>query len=136
VGQVPRAPLPPELERFVQAARPAIVGTVRPDGGPVTSATWYDWEDGRLLLSMDAAQYRTRNLRHEPRIALTVLGESWYDHVSIRGRVVELREDPDLVDVDRLSVRYQRRPYPQRDYTPVTAVVEITHWHKWGNPAA
>jgi PPOX class probable F420-dependent enzyme len=131
---VPRAPLPPELEQFVRGVRPAVVGTVRPDGAPVTSATWYDWEDGRILLSMDNEQLRMRNIRHEPRISLTILGDNWYDHVSIRGTVVEIRDDSDLVVVDRLSHRYRNKPYSYREFKAVAAVVEITHWHTWGKP--
>ena len=134
---MPRAPLPPELERFVAAPRPAVVGTVRPDGAPVTTAVWYGWlGEGRVLLSMDAQGPRQRNLRNNTRIALTILGESWYDHVSILGRVVEFRDDSDLADLDALSVRYEGQPYEDRSITPVSAIVEIERWHTWGDPGS
>jgi PPOX class probable F420-dependent enzyme len=131
---MPAAPLPPELERFVSAPRPAVVATVRPDGTPVTTAVWYGLEDRRLLLSMGAGSPRAHNLRNDPRVALTILGDSWYDHVSILGRVSELRDDPELVDLDRLSVRYGGEPYPERDIRCVSAIVEIERWHTWGKP--
>jgi hypothetical protein len=102
----------------------------------VTAATWYDWVDGRFMLSMNLKERRIHNIRHEPRISLTILGESWYNHLSILGRVVELREDPDLLDLDRLSQRYLGTPRTRRDVTPITAIVEITHWHTWGDPGA
>jgi PPOX class probable F420-dependent enzyme len=132
---MPKAPLPPELERFVRAARPAIIGTVRPDGAPVTSAIWYGWEDGKLVFSMSEDQFRTRNIRHEPRIALTILGDRWYDHVSIRGTVVEIRDDPDYELVDGLAVRYRGKPYPTHEFEAIVVVVEITHWFTRGRPA-
>ncbi len=69
-----RAPLPPELERFLTKPRPAVVSTLRPDGSPVTTVTWYEWLAGRVLLTMDADGRRIRNIRRDPRVALTVLG--------------------------------------------------------------
>jgi hypothetical protein len=77
---------------------------------------------------------RHRNLRAEPRLALTVLGDDWYEHVSLLGRVVELREDPDLADIDALSHRYLGEPYEERSYRGVTAVAEVDRWHIWGSP--
>jgi PPOX class probable F420-dependent enzyme len=133
---MPSAPLPPELERFLAKPRPAVVGTITADGSPVTTATWYEWADGRILLTMDASGRRIRNLRRDPRVALTVLGESWYDHLSLLGRAVEIRDDPDFSDVDRLSIRYDGRPYEPRDWSSVSVLVEIERWHTWGDPAA
>jgi|SRR5581483_10527111 len=133
---MPKPPLPPELVQFLQAPRPAIVGTVRPDGGPVTTATWYGWERDLLLLSMRAGGLRARRLENDPRLALTVLGDSWNDHVSLRGRVVTLRHDEELADIDRLSQRYWGKPFPDRDARFLTALVEIMGWHTFGNPGA
>lgn len=133
---MPRVPLPPELERFLAQPRPAVVATIGPDGSPVTAATWYDWVDGRILLTMDAAGFRVRNLRQDPRVALTVLGESWYTHLSLLGRAVEIHDDPDLADVDRLSLRYQGKPYDPRDWASASVLVDVERWHTWGDPSA
>lgn len=131
---MPRPPIPPELSRFLAAARPAVVSTLTRDGSPVTAATWYEWADGRLLLVMDAAGRRVSNLRRDPRLALTVLGDNWYEHVSFLARAVEIRDDPDFVDVDRLAQRYWGRPYEPRDWRSVTVVAEIDRWHTYGSP--
>ena len=131
---MPRAPLPPELESFLAGPNPAVVATVRPDGSPVSTATWYEWQDGSVLLSMGAAGPRLRNLRHDPRLALTVLGESFYDHVSLLGRVVEIRDDTDLEDIDRLSLRYLGETYDDREYVGASVVARVDRWHTWGSP--
>jgi hypothetical protein len=34
---------------------PAVMATLRPDGAPVNAATWYLWDNGRILLNLDAA---------------------------------------------------------------------------------
>ncbi len=134
---MPAAPLPPELRRFVDKPRHAVVGTVREDGTPVTTPCWYGSDDrGRVILSMGQDSHRLRHIRANPRVALTVLGENWYSHVSIMGHAVELRSDDDLADIDALSQRYQGTPYEDRDYLGMTVLVEIDHWHTWGDPAA
>jgi PPOX class probable F420-dependent enzyme len=134
---VPAAPLPPELQRFVAAPRHAVVGTVRDDGTPVTTACWYGVDvRGRLILSMDQDSHRLRHIRANPQVALTVLGDNWYSHVSILGQAVELRSDDDLADIDALSHRYEGVPYEDRDYRGMTVFVEVDHWHTWGDPAA
>ena len=134
---MPSAPLPAELQRFLAKPRHAVVGTVRPDGSPVTTACWYGVdEDGRIVLSMDQKSYRLRNLRANPRVALTVLGDNWYSHVSLVGRAVEFRSDDDFADIDALSKRYWGRPYTDRTYRGMTVVMEIARWHTYGNPAA
>jgi len=134
---VPPAPLPPELQRFVAAPRHAVVGTVRSDGSPVTTACWYDVApDGRVVLSMDEESHRLRHLRANPRVALTILGENWYSHVSLLGRAVDFRRDEALADIDALSHRYDGTPYEDRAYRGVTVLVEVDRWHTWGDPAA
>jgi PPOX class probable F420-dependent enzyme len=133
---MPRPPLPPNIQRFLEAPHPAVVGTVRPDGAPATTATWYGLDNGMLLLSMTTDSPRTRNIRKHPYVALTILADNWYDQLSIRGRVVTLRDDPDLADLDDLSRRYWGKPYPKRHLRCTTALVEITQWRIWGDPTA
>jgi PPOX class probable F420-dependent enzyme len=117
--------------------RHAVVGTVRDDGTPVTTACWYGVDgQGRLILSMGHDSHRLRHIRGNPRVALTVLGDDWYRHVSIVGRAVEFKSDDDLADIDALSQRYEGVPYEDRDYRGMTVFVEVDRWHIWGDPAA
>jgi len=133
---VPRAPLPQELQRFVAKPRHAVVGTVRADGMPVTTPCWYGIDDaGRVVLSMGHDSHRLSHIRANPRVALTVLGDDWYSHVSVLGHAVDFRSDDDLADIDALSQRYEGVPYEDRDYRGMTVLVEIDRWHTWGDPA-
>ncbi len=121
---------------FLRLARPAVVGTVRSDGSPVTTACWYGLQDdGRILLSMDRDSHRLRHLRAEPRVALTVLGDDWYNQLSLLGRAVEIRDDSGLADIDALSHRYLGEPYEDRSYGGVSVLFDIERWHTWGDPA-
>lgn len=134
---MPSAPLPSELLAFLGLPRPAVVGTVRSDAVPVTTACWYGLEpDGRVLLTMDRDSFRLRHLHANPHVALTVLGTDWYNQLSLLGRAVEFREDETLADIDRLSQHYLGEPYEDRAYNGITVLVEVDRYHTWGDPAA
>jgi PPOX class probable F420-dependent enzyme len=129
---VPRLPLPPEVDEFLRRPNPAVVASLRPDGSPHTVATWYLWDGARVLLNMDESRLRLRFMRRDPRVALTVLDEgSWYRHVSLLGRAVEIVEDDGLADIDRLSLHYSGEPFRDRESRRFSACVEPTAWHAW-----
>jgi PPOX class probable F420-dependent enzyme len=128
---VPVAPLPAELVEFLKRPHAAVVATVRSDGAPYSAATWYDWDDGRILLNMDAERLRLKHMRRDGRVAVTVLDlGDWYRAVTVLGRVVELRDDEGLVDIHRLSQRYRGAPYRNPKRPRVTALVEPERWHE------
>ncbi|MBK3638980.1 PPOX class F420-dependent oxidoreductase, partial [Streptomyces sp. MBT97] len=112
---------------------PCVMATLRSDGTPVSTPTWYVWEDGRVLISLDESRVRLRHLRRDPRLTLTVLdADDWYTHVTLIGRVTGLREDDGLTDIDRISTHYTGKPYPDRVRPRVSAWIEIDRWHGWG----
>ena len=127
---MPRAPLPDELVEFLRRPHAAVISTVRSDGAPYSAATWYDWDDGAILVNMDFERLRLSHMRRDPRVAVTVLDlGDWYRAVTVLGRVVELHDDEDLVDIDRLSMRYRGEPYWNRERKRVTALIEPERWH-------
>jgi PPOX class probable F420-dependent enzyme len=129
---VPEPPVAPEVDAFLRKPNPSVIGTLRPDGSPHTVATWYDWEDGRVLVNMEVTRLRLQHMRRDPRVSLTVLNrDDWYTHVSLLGRVVSLEDDPDLADIDRLARRYTGKPFRRRDAKRVSAWIEIDRWHSW-----
>jgi PPOX class probable F420-dependent enzyme len=133
---MPKAPVPAALEDFLRRPNPAVIATLRADGAPSTVATWYLWEDGRVLVNMDEGRARLDDIRRDPRVSLTVLdGEDWYVHVSLRGRVVELYDDRDLADIDRLSRHYTGQPYRNRERGRVSAWIAVDSWHGWQHGA-
>ena len=129
--------LPEKVRALLAQPNPAVIASVRPDGQPVTVATWYLLDGDRLLVNMDGGRKRLDYLRNDPRVSLTALDASgWYRQISLQGRVVEWRDDTDLRDIDRLSTHYLGNPYGQRDRPRVSAWIEIDHWHGWdgGSP--
>ena len=109
---MPQLPLPPEADEFLRRPNPAVIATLRPDGSPHTAVTWYDWDGERVLVNMERTRKRLEHLRRDPRVALTAIAlPDWGLQVTVFGRAVELVDDPDLVDMDRLSRRYTGREF-------------------------
>ncbi|GAB3981349.1 PPOX class F420-dependent oxidoreductase [Actinoallomurus acanthiterrae] len=127
-----KPPLPETVVAMLKKPNPAVIATLRSDGQPVSAATWYLWDEGRVLVNMDEGRKRLDHLRNDPRVSLTVLDGNWYSHVTLIGHVAEIRDDKDLADIDRLSQHYTDRSYPQRDRGRVSAWIEIDRWHGWG----
>jgi PPOX class probable F420-dependent enzyme len=123
--------LPSDLERFLAEPRIAVLATVRRDGTPATTACWYDLEVGKVLITMYADAHRLPNIRHNPHVAMTIIGDDPYQHVSLAGPVVETWDDPDLKIMDRLSMRYMGEPWQERKPC-VSALIEIERWHTYG----
>jgi PPOX class probable F420-dependent enzyme len=128
---MPKPPLPGELQQVLVNPNPAIIGSVTPDGAPNTVATWYLWEDGRVLVNMDEGRKRLEYLRRNPRVSITVLdGDSWYRHITLHGTIT-LEPDEGLSDIDRISKHYMGDAYSQRDRGRVNGWIEVEIWHAW-----
>ncbi|WP_394436527.1 PPOX class F420-dependent oxidoreductase [Streptomyces sp. SGAir0957] len=128
-----KPPLPPEAVEMLRRPNPAVMATLRSDGTPVSTPTWYLWEDGRVLLSLDEGRVRLKHIQRDPRVSLTVLdSDDWYTHVTLIGRVVETHDDEGLADIDRISTHYTGNAYPDQVRRRVSAVIEIDRWHGWG----
>lgn len=127
-----KPPVPENIAAILARPNPAVMATVRPDGAPVSVATWYLYEDGRVLLNLDGTRKRLEHLRADPRVSLTVLdGDSWYRHISLQGRVT-ITPDEGLAGIDRLSIHYGGNPYPNRKNPRFDAWMEIESFHAWG----
>ena len=127
-----KPPIPENIAKVLANPNPAVMATVRPDGAPVSVATWYLYEDGKVLLNLDGTRKRLDHLRADPRVSLTVLdGKSWYRHISLQGRVT-ITPDEGLAGIDRLSIHYGGNPYPNRKNPRFDAWMEIESFHAWG----
>ena len=129
---MPKPPLPDELQALLREPNPAVMASLKPDGSPLTVATWYLWEDdGRVLINLDHSRARLEHLRQDPRVSLTVLDNNWYRHVSLQGEVAEIAPDEAFADIDRLSNHYRGEDYRNRAGARFSARIEIRTWHAW-----
>ena len=124
--------LPSRVIDFLKKTNPAVIASIRPDGYPMTVATWYDWQDGLILVNMHEGRSRLRWMRNNPKVSLTMLDEQdWYRHVSLFGSVVKIVDDATLADIDRLCMRYTGKTFVNRNAKRVSAWIEPRGWHGW-----
>jgi PPOX class probable F420-dependent enzyme len=132
---VPQAPLPEPALALLREPNPAVIAVRRPDGHPMSVATWYLVEgDGTILVNMDAGRARLSWMEQHPYVSLSALKDGeWYTHVSVRGPVVRWERDEEkaLADIDRLSRHYGGEEFGSRDAKRVSAWIRIESWHGW-----
>jgi PPOX class probable F420-dependent enzyme len=129
---MPKPPLTSEVEALVTQPNPAVVASVRADGTPHSAATWYEWRDGRVLLSMDQSRRRLQYIRANPSVSLTIFDvHDQYRSVTLFGRIAELYPDEGLGDIDSLAQRYLGTAYPDREGSRVSAWLDVERWCFW-----
>jgi PPOX class probable F420-dependent enzyme len=95
-----------------------------PDGSPNNSPVWIDVQDDRILISSEESSLKVRNLRRDPRVAVSVVDfHDPYEEVQIRGRVVGIRDDSRFKFLDHISHKYIGQTYPDRSLEGVLVLV-------------
>lgn len=94
----------------------AYFATVNADGAPQVTPVWVDYEDGHLLVDAAIGTLKERNVRRDPRVAITITEhDNPYRKVDIRGEVVGFIEGEEAIaQMDRLAQRYlgmERNPW-------------------------
>jgi PPOX class probable F420-dependent enzyme len=109
-----QALIPAEYAELLGATTLAHAATVGPDGEPQTQPVWFLWTGAHLLISHTKARQKYRNLRREPRIALSIVDPTDpYRYIEVRG-TVEIEDDPEGELIDQLSRRYENEPWKHR----------------------
>ena len=98
-----------------------------PDGSPHTTPVFVGTLDDRLIFFTGPDTRKARNLRRDPRVALSLApADNPYQPVVIRGRITEwLTGDTAWEIIDQIQAKYTGQPYP-RGQERVVAVVEPT----------
>jgi PPOX class probable F420-dependent enzyme len=115
----------------------AHVATIGPDGEPQSTPVWFDWDGHYLRFSQTAQRQKVRNLRRDPRIALSIVDPANpYRYLELRGVAVRIDPDPDLAFVDRVTWKYLREGRDPSRNPPgeerVVVIVEPRHVTRMG----
>lgn len=99
--------IPEEARPLLEGKAFAHVATLMEDGSPQVSPVWIDIEDGLILFNTAEGRLKPRNLRRNPRVAVSVTNpDNPYENLLVRGRAVELTHDGADDHVDALAKRY------------------------------
>jgi PPOX class probable F420-dependent enzyme len=67
-----RVPIPEAARELLESAAVAHVVTLNEDGSPQVTAAWVGIEDDEIVLATIPDQRKLRNLRRDPRVAVSV----------------------------------------------------------------
>jgi PPOX class probable F420-dependent enzyme len=130
---VPTTELPEPLREILAKPNLAVMTTLKPDGQPVSVATWYLMDGDGFLVNLDHTRKRIEYLRRDRRVALIVLdGDDPRGYISVQGSASAIRDDLDLADADRLWKQYVGDSYPDRTHKRVSVHIQVDRWHAWG----
>lgn len=119
--------LTPEQQELLEQPNVAQLVTLMPDGSPQTSPVWIDYRDGMALVNTAEGRVKERNIRRDPRVALTIVDrEDPYRYVSIRGRAVEVTPEGADDHIDELAKKYLGKDrYPWRNPEERRVLIKI-----------
>ena len=104
-------PLPDELLRLLRAPNPCFLATIMPDGSPQLTQVWVDTDGDHVLVNSVDTHLKVRNIRRDPRVAVTVSDSTDPHHYfQVRGRAT-LSYDGAAEHIDELSHKYTGGPY-------------------------
>jgi PPOX class probable F420-dependent enzyme len=102
----------------------AVLATLNPDGSLQATVTWVDAADGLVRINTAEGRRKERNMRRDPRVAVTVIrhGDE-YRWITVEGRVVERVTGPEADEhIDALSRKYDGEPW-----APVAGQVRVLY---------
>ena len=104
--------LPARVVEFLQHPYVATLATVSPRGRPQATPVWFLFEDGHFLINSSRGRVKVRNMDANPHVALTVVDPADPDtYVQVTGKVIRVDWEHGARDINRLSLRYRRRPF-------------------------
>lgn len=114
--------IPHKFEDLLGSKALAHVATVGPKGEPQSNPVWFDWDGEYIKFSQTKTRQKYRNLRRDPRVALSIVDpENPYRYLEVRGVVERIEDDPDFDFINAMAKKYlgvdeypDRRPGEER----------------------
>jgi PPOX class probable F420-dependent enzyme len=107
-----------DMMRMLDAPNFAALSTLMEDGWPKVDPTWVGREGDSVLIATDRKSIKAVNMERDPRVALAITDyRNPYEQLLIRGRVVEARDDNNMLGLDALSQVYLGKPFPRRKWS-------------------
>lgn len=112
---------------LLQGKNFAHIATVSADGAPHVAVSWIDVDGDDVLVNSAEGRIWPRNLRHDPRVVLTVVNcDNPYEYVTVKGRAVEITPDGADAHIDALAKKYMDADeYPLRKPGEVRLKIRI-----------
>jgi PPOX class probable F420-dependent enzyme len=115
----------------INSGRLAHLVTINEDGSPQVTIVWVEWRDGEILVGKLAEDYKTRNIRRDPRVALSIEAEGnqygMQNYLVVEG-IASVTEGGAAELLHDLAQRYvgPGTKFPPMDNPPAGFVIRIT----------
>jgi PPOX class probable F420-dependent enzyme len=120
------AELSPEDRELLRGKSFAHLVTLNADGSPHVAPLWIDVDDdGNILVNSAVGRTKDRNVRRDPRVALSVSPpDDPYSYLAVQGTVTSIETGPEAeAHIDALHRRY----YDGEPWTPVAGQVRVIY---------
>ena len=109
----------------------ANLATLMPNGSPQVTPVWCDLEGDQVLINSAKGRQKDRNLRRDPRVALSLTDpDNPYRYLEIRGKVVEITEQGADAHINKMAKKYlgvDKYPYGQPGEVRVLYKIQPEH---------
>jgi len=93
-----------------------FLATLMPDGSPQVTPVWFDTDGEYVLVNTNEGRVKDRNMKARPRVAMTLQDPNdFYRYLGMRGEVVGYTREGADEHIDRLSVKYDNKPWSYRE---------------------
>ncbi|MBI4339096.1 MAG: PPOX class F420-dependent oxidoreductase [Chloroflexi bacterium] len=118
--------LPPKAVELLHKPFLAHVATVMRDGTPQVTPVWVDTDGEHILINTAEGRLKTRNLRRNPNVAVSIADpqNSLRGALQVRGKAIEITAEGANEHINKLSLKYNGRPYNYRS-GEVRVIVKI-----------
>ena len=123
--------LPDDFRDLFEKKAFGMFATLMPDGSPQATPVWVDYRGGEIWVNSALGRQKDRNVRRDPRVALTVIDpDNAYRYIEVRGRVREITEDGADAHIDAMAKKYlgqDKYPFRQPGEQRVLFKIAIEH---------
>ncbi len=102
----------------------AYLATLMPDGSPQLTPLWVDTDGVYILLNSAKGRVKDKNMRARKQVAILITDpkDPFGRYIQIRGKVVEVTEEGALEHINKLSLRYDEKPW-----TPTAGQIRVIY---------
>jgi PPOX class probable F420-dependent enzyme len=109
---MPKGRVPAQYHDILESTTLGHLATLDAEGLPQVNPVWFLWDGQHILISIKANTQKYRNLRRNPRLALSFHDLTQRErYVEIRGEVIEFELYEDLTFVNQLARKYTRADF-------------------------
>jgi PPOX class probable F420-dependent enzyme len=93
-----------------------FLATTMPDGSPQVTPVWFDNDGEHILINTNEGRVKDLNMKARPKVAMVIQDPSTpYRYLQVRGEVVEITREGANEHINKLSLRYDNKPWIYRE---------------------